>query len=273
MEQVLDWYNNNQTQINDYLINFVTAVLIFWIGGKIARYVGSLSNRMLQARGIDTAVASFVASLVNAVIFAAVIIAALSQVGIETATFVAILGAAGLAIGLSLQGSLSNFASGILITVFRPFKAGDFVEAGGVSGVVKEIQIFSTILTTPDNKYVVLPNAQVTGGAITNYSRHETRRLDLVVGVSYAADLQKTEEVLKSVLDKHELILPEPDKLVAVGALADSSVNFNVRAWVKTADYWTVYFDLNKSIKLELDKNGIEIPFPQMDVHLHKDNA
>ena len=273
MEQVIDWYNNNQSQLNEYLINFISAILIFWIGGKIARYVASLTKKVLEKRGIDKAIASFVSSLVNALIFAAVIIAALSQVGIQTATFVAILGAAGLAIGLSLQGSLSNFASGILITVFRPFKAGDFVEAGGVSGVVKEIQIFSTILTTPDNKYVVLPNAQVTGGAITNFSRHETRRLDLVIGVSYKADLLKTEQVLKDVLAQNELVLPEPSSLVAVSALADSSVNFNVRVWVKTSDYWAVFYDLNKNIKIALDKNDIEIPFPQMDVHLHKESA
>ncbi|WP_017444562.1 mechanosensitive ion channel domain-containing protein [Gayadomonas joobiniege] len=271
MENITTWFNDNQEMLLGYLISFITAILILWIGFKIARYFAGLTTRVLKKRSVDGAVASFVASLVHAIVAAAVIIAALSHVGIQTATFVAILGAAGLAIGLSLQGSLSNFASGILVTVFRPFKAGDFVQAGGVSGVVKEIQIFSTIMTTPDNKYVVVPNSQITGSPITNFSKYDTRRLDLVIGVSYDADLQQTEDLLKSILDNHELVLKDPGYTVGVGELADSSVNFFVRPWVKSSDYWALYYNLHKTIKIELDNAGIGIPFPQMDVHLHKD--
>ncbi|MER2490884.1 mechanosensitive ion channel domain-containing protein [Catenovulum sediminis] len=273
MENIKDWFTDNQGLLLNHLISLVTALLILWLGTKLARYLANACKNILIKKSIDAAVASFVSSLIHAVVVAAVIIAALSHVGIQTATFVAILGAAGLAIGLSLQGSLSNFASGILITIFRPFKAGDFIEAGGVAGVVKEIQIFSTVLTTPDNKYVVVPNAQVTGSPITNYSRHDIRRLDLVVGVSYEADLQKTESVLRDILSKHELVLQDKDFTVGVAALADSSVNFNVRSWVNTADYWTVFYDLNKTIKMELERNDIAIPFPQMDVHLHSEKS
>ncbi|MCU4676591.1 mechanosensitive ion channel [Catenovulum sp. 2E275] len=273
METVTTWFEDNQALLLSYAISLITAILILWIGFKIARLVSSSVSKMLQKKSIDPAVSSFIASIVHALVAAAVIIASLSHVGVQTATFVAILGAAGLAIGLSLQGSLSNFASGILITVFRPFKAGDFIEAGGVAGSVKEIQIFSTIMTTPDNKYVVVPNAQITGSPITNYSRHDTRRLDMVVGVSYSADLQQTETLLKNILDSHPNVLKEPGYTVAVSELASSSVNFVVRPWVKTSDFWPTKFELNKTIKQELDKAGIGIPFPQMDVHLFKQDS
>lgn len=271
METVTEWFENNQDLLISYAISLVTAILILWIGFKIARKISSMINNTMVKKSIDPAVASFVASLSHAIIAAAIIIVALGHVGVQTATFVAILGAAGLAIGLSLQGSLANFASGILITVFRPFKAGDFIEAGGVAGVVKEIQIFSTIMTTPDNKFVVVPNAQVTGSPITNYSRHDTRRLDLVIGVSYSADLQQTEDLLNRILEAHPNVLETPESTVAVSELADSSVNFVVRPWVNTADYWPTKFELTKTIKQELDKANIGIPFPQMDVHLHKE--
>jgi small conductance mechanosensitive channel len=183
---------------------------------------------------------------------------------------VAVIGAAGLAIGLALQGSLSNFAAGVLIVGFRPFKSGDYVEIGGVAGSVDAIQIFQTILTTPDNKMVVVPNASVIGSPITNYSRHATRRIDHVIGVSYGADLKKTQEVIRKTLEADERILKDPGITVGVVALADSSVNFVVRPWVRTEQYWDVYFDTLQAIKEALDAEGIEIPFPQMDVHLNK---
>ena len=273
MEAITKWFEDNQDLLISYAISLVTALLILWIGFKIARLVSSSLKKAMVKKSIDPAVASFAASLTHAIVAAAVIIAALSHVGVQTATFVAILGAAGLAIGLSLQGSLANFASGILITVFRPFKAGDFVEAGGVAGVVKEIQIFSTTLTTPDNKFVVVPNARITGDAITNFSRLDTRRIDMVIGVSYSADLQKTEELLKRVLDEHPNVLKEPGYTVGVSELADSSVNFVVRPWVKTSEFWPTKFALTKQIKQELDLAGIGIPFPQMDVHIHKTDS
>lgn len=271
METVTEWFESNQGLLISYAISLISAILILWIGFKIARKISSMINNAMIKKSIDPAVASFVASLSHAIIAAAIIIVALGHVGVQTATFVAILGAAGLAIGLSLQGSLANFASGLLITVFRPFKAGDFIEAGGVAGVVKEIQIFSTIMTTPDNKFVVVPNAQVTGSPITNYSRHDTRRLDMVIGVSYSADLQQTEDLLNRIVESHPNVLKTPEPTVAVSELADSSVNFVVRPWVNTSDYWPTKFELTKTIKQELDKANIGIPFPQMDVHLHKE--
>lgn len=179
------------------------------------------------------------------------------------------IGAAGLAIGLALQGSLSNFAAGVLIVTFRPFKSGDYVEVAGVAGLVESIQIFSTVLKTTDNKMVVVPNGTVISSPITNFSRHDTRRIDFVIGVSYKSDLQKTKEVLTRIVKADARVLPDPEPTVGVLALADSSVNFVVRPWVKTEDYWSAYFDLMQAIKEGLDQEGIEIPFPQMDVHYH----
>ncbi|MAA72885.1 MAG: mechanosensitive ion channel protein [Bermanella sp.] len=270
----MDFLNNfvieNQAVIQDYGLRILVSVLIIWLGFKFSKLASRWVGRLLERKSIDTAISAFVQSLVRILILIAVIIAGLSHLGIETTTFVTIIGAAGLAIALALQGSLSNFASGILIAGFRPFKAGDYIEAGGVAGVVKEIQIFSTVLTTPDNKRVVIPNAQVTGSAITNYSSNPTRRIDLVIGVAYDADLKETETLLKSILDNHPLILKEPAYTVGVLELADSSVNFAVRPWVNTADFWAVKFELNQTIKQALDNAGIGIPFPQMDVHFHQ---
>lgn len=270
----MDFLNNfvieNQAVIQDYGLRILVSVLIIWLGFKFSKLASRWVGRLLERKSIDTAISAFVQSLVRILILIAVIIAGLSHLGIETTTFVTIIGAAGLAIALALQGSLSNFASGILIAGFRPFKAGDYIEAGGVAGVVKEIQIFSTVLTTPDNKRVVITNAQVTGSAITNYSSNPTRRIDLVIGVAYDADLKETETLLKSILDNHPLILKEPAYTVGVLELADSSVNFAVRPWVNTADFWAVKFELNQTIKQALDNAGIGIPFPQMDVHFHQ---
>jgi small conductance mechanosensitive channel len=202
--------------------------------------------------------------MVRYVIIAFVIIAALSKIGVETTSFVAIIGAAGLAVGLALQGSLSNFASGVLIIALRPFKAGEYIEAAGTGGVVESVQIFSTTLTTADNKYVVVPNSSILSGNIVNYSRKPTRRIDLVVGVSYSADLAKTKAVLEAVLAANSKILPTPAPQIAVAELADSSVNLVVRPWVNGGDYWPVRFELMEAIKNGLDEAGIEIPFPQM---------
>lgn len=270
MDFLNDFVIENQAVIQDYGLRILVSVLIIWLGFKFSKLASRWVGRLLERKSIDTAISAFVQSLVRILILIAVIIAGLSHLGIETTTFVTIIGAAGLAIALALQGSLSNFASGILIAGFRPFKAGDYIEAGGVAGVVKEIQIFSTVLTTPDNKRVVIPNAQVTGSAITNYSSNPTRRIDLVIGVAYDADLKETETLLKSILDNHPLILKEPAYTVGVLELADSSVNFAVRPWVNTADFWAVKFELNQTIKQALDNAGIGIPFPQMDVHFHQ---
>ncbi|AJR07509.1 mechanosensitive ion channel protein [Photobacterium gaetbulicola] len=264
------WVADNQELLIQYGVNILSALVILFIGNIITKSIANGVAKMLRRKDMDEAVVEFLHSLVRYLLFVIVLIAALGRVGVQTASVVAVIGAAGLAVGLALQGSLSNFAAGVLIVAFRPFKSGDFVEIGGVSGSVESIQVFSTILNTPDNKMVVVPNASVIGGPITNYSRHKTRRIDYVIGVSYKSDLQKTKAVLQRVVAAEERVLKDPEPTIGVVALADSSVNFVVRPWVNTSEYWAVYFDLLQAIKEELDKEGIEIPFPQMDVHLNK---
>lgn len=270
MDQFMTWVTENQELILGYTIKFVVALLILIIGKMVANSVAKLLGKGMQKKGVDNAVISFLSAIVKSVIFIAAVLMALSQVGVQTTSFIAILGAAGLAIGLSLQGSLSNMASGVLIILFRPFRSGEYVEAGGVSGSVDEVNIFQTVLKTPDNKVVFVPNAQITSQPITNYSREATRRVDLLIGVSYDADLHKTKEVLESVLAADKRLLKEPAWNVQVHALNSSSVDFIVRPWVKSTDYWPVYWDLMREIKLALDQNGIGIPYPQMDVHFFK---
>lgn len=270
LAQANTWLMDNSDLFVQYGVNIISAVLILFIGNIVVKAVAGSVAKVLKKKEMDNAVVEFIHGLVRYLLFVIVLIAALGRVGVETASVVAVIGAAGLAIGLALQGSLSNFAAGVLIVAFRPFKSGDYVEISGVAGSVEAIQIFQTILKTPDNKMVVVPNSGVIGGAITNYSRHATRRVDMVIGVSYKADLQKTKQVLRATLEKDPRILKDPDMTIGVLALADSSVNFVVRPWVKTEDYWGVYFDSMQAIKEALDANGIEIPFPQMDVHLNK---
>nr|WP_230425587.1 mechanosensitive ion channel domain-containing protein [Saccharobesus litoralis] len=256
----------------DWAINIVIAIAIFVVGRIIAKSVGTYTAKGFAKNNVDAAVASFISNIVYALILAATVLVALGQLGIETTSFVAILGAAGLAVGLALKDSLSNFASGVLIIMLRPFKAGDYVEAGGVAGSVQKIEVFSTTLKTPDNKVVIVPNASITGGSITNFSREETRRIDLVIGVSYDADLKQTKQVLIEQIEAQPLVLKEPAYTVAVSELGDSSVNFVVRPWVKTSDFWKVKFALVENIKIALDDAGINIPYPQMDVHIKKED-
>jgi small conductance mechanosensitive channel len=253
-----------------YGLDVLAAVAILVIGRIASKLISfGVEKAMLKAR-VDKTLAGFTRGLCNILLMVVVIIAALTKLGVDTKSFIAILGAAGLAVGFALQGSLSNFAAGIMLITFKPFKVGDFVEIGGQKGFVREIHIFNTMLDSPDNIRVVIPNGQVTGGNILNYTVNGTRRVDLVIGVSYEDDLQKTELVLKGVLAEDKRILPEPEPVVAVSELADSSVNFVVRPWVKAADYWDVYFDLTAKIKTTLDENGISIPYPQRVVHLNK---
>lgn len=268
MEMLLEFFENNQALIQEYSLRAGVSLLILMVGFKLSKAMAKWIGVLLQRSNMDAAISAFIQSMSRIFILIAVIIAALSHLGIQTTTFVTIIGAAGLAIALALQGSLSNFASGILIAGFRPFKAGDYIETAGVAGVVNEIQIFSTIMTTPDNKRVVVPNAQVTGSAIVNYSANATRRIDLIIGVSYDANLKQCEEIFKRILDNHPLILKEPNYTLGVLELGESSVNFAVRPWVATENFWAVKFELNQSIKVALDEAGIVIPFPQMDVHV-----
>lgn len=251
-----------------YGIKIVLALVVFIVGKWLAKKISGLMKASMLKSGIDATVATFATNLAYGLLLTIVIIAALAQLGIQTASFVAIIGAAGLAVGLALQGSLSNFASGVMIILFRPIKQGDFVEAGGVAGVVKDISIFVTTLTSGDNKTIIIPNSAVIGGAITNYSTQDTRRVDMVVGISYDSDIRKAKQILQEIADADERVLKDPAVTIAVSELADSSVNLVFRPWVETANFWPAKFALTEQVKLRFDQEGIGIPFPQMDVHM-----
>lgn len=255
-----------------YGLQIVAALLIFLIGRWLAGVLSRLVEKGLLKSKVDKTVAKFAKHLTHIGLLVFVVIAALARLGVETTQFAVALGAAGLAIGLALQGSLANFASGFLMIIFRPFKVGDFIEAAGVKGTVKEIQIFNTIIDTPDNVRIIIPNGQVTGGNIMNYTANSTRRVDLVVGVSYEDDLKKAKEVIERVLAGDNRVLKDPAATVAVSELGDSSVNFVVRPWVKVTDYWNAYFDITGKVKVALDKDGISIPYPQRDVHIKSES-
>jgi small conductance mechanosensitive channel len=252
-------------------IKLIAAIAILIIGNIIAKNIRKLILKLMDKKKVDKTISSFISSLTFSAFWIFVILAALSQLGIQTTSFIAVIGAAGLAIGLALQGSLSNFASGFLIILFRPFKVGDYVKAGGVSGSISKISIFTTDFTTPDNKKIIVPNSQIMNGTITNYSAEKTRRVDLTFGVGYETDISKVKDILSNIITGHKHVLKDPEPFVRVGELADSSINFVVRVWTKTEDYWGVFFDLTEQVKNEFDKNGISIPFPQMDVHLIKE--
>lgn len=254
-----------------YGTQIVLTLLVFFIGKWLAGTITRLLEKGLNTRGVDPTVSRFTKNILYYLLLVVVLIAALGQLGVQTASFVAVVGAAGLAIGLALQGSLSNFAAGVLLILFRPFKIGDYVEAGGASGSVREISIFSTILQTPDNKIITVANSSVWGSNITNYSAEPERRVDFVVGVSYSANLDLVRNELKAIAEADERIIQDRGITIGVLALADSSINFAFRVWVKTEDYWAVFFDLNERIKKRFDEVGIEIPFPQMDVHIAKE--
>ncbi len=252
------------------LINIAIAAAILFGGIWLAKQIKKYIVLIMERRNIDALLASFTSNITYVALVAFVIIAALSKLGIQTTSFVAIIGAAGLAVALSLQGSLANFASGVMIIAFRPFKVGDFIEAGGVAGVVEGIQIFSTQMRTGDNKEIIIPNSNITGSNITNYSAKDTRRVDMIFGIGYDDDIKKAKAVLTELIESDERILKEPAALVAVSELGDSSVNFVVRPWVNSADFWGVKFDFTEAVKLRFDQEGISIPYPQQDVHLHK---
>ncbi len=262
----LDWL---RTVGMDLGIKILTALAIFFIGRWVVRLVVKGVRTALQKGEVDVTLERFVCNLVSMALMVVVIIAAISALGIQTASFIAIFGAAGLAVGLALQGSLSNFAAGVLIVLFRPYKVGDWVEAAGVSGSVDSVQILTTILKTGDNKQVIVPNSQIMDSIITNYSAMDTRRVDMVVGVSYDDDLDKVHKTLKELVDAESRILRDPECKIAVSELADSSVNFVVRPWVNSSDYWGVMFDMTEAIKKRFDQEGISFPFPQQDVHIY----
>ncbi len=258
-----------QDLLTVYGLKVIAALAIFVIGKVIAKMIKSGIAKAMTKTKSDPILISFTSNMVYAGLLAFIIIAALGQLGIQTTSFIAILGAAGLAVGLALQGSLSNFAAGVLMIIFRPFKQGDFIEGAGVSGVVEEVHIFNTIMRTGDNKTIIIPNAGLMNGNIINYSSKPTRRLDLVIGIGYDDDIKKAKNILSELMQQESRILKDPAPTLGLLELADSSVNFAVRPWVKSADYWGVHFDLLESIKLRFDKEGISIPYPQQDIHIH----
>ena len=279
MEENLSLFSSSDVEryINDYAIpwgiNIAMAIVIYVIGRIVVGFILSLFRRLMAKSKYDAMLVDFLEAIISAILMLFVIVASLNQLGVDTTSLVAILGAAGLAIGLSLQDSLKNFAAGVMLLVFKPFKSGDFVEAAGTAGTINKIGIFTTTMTTPDNKEIIVPNGGIYSNNITNYSAKETRRVDMVVGIGYDADLRKAKEILNEMVRADERILSEPAPTVAVSELADSSVNFVVRPWVNASDFWGVKFDFTEQVKLRFDQEGISIPFPQMDVHLHKTDS
>jgi len=253
-----------------YGIKVIAAIVVFVVGRWIAKGVTKFAEKVMNKRQVDPTIVSFVANMTYIALLVFVVLAALGQLGIQTTSFIAVIGAAGLAIGLALQGSLANFAAGFLMIIFRPFKVGDYIEGAGTAGTVEAIQIFTTQLKTPDNKTVIIPNAGLTSGNIINWSVKGTRRVDLVMGIGYGDDIDKARTIMADILAKDERVLKDPAPKIAVVELADSSVNFVVRPWVKLEHYWDVYFDTTENIKKSFDAQGISIPFPQRDVHMYE---
>lgn len=253
-----------------YGLKVLLAIAIFFIGKLVAGIVRKAVRAGMTKREVDPTLISFGSSLLYYILMIVVIIAAIQQLGFQTTSLVAIIGAAGLAVGLALQGSLSNFASGVLIILFRPFQVGDVIEAAGQIGSVKEIGILMTTMSSGDNKKIVIPNSGIMGGTITNITANDTRRVDMTVGVSYSDDLDKVEGIILDVLKADKRVLEDPAPQVVVGELADNSVNFTVRPWCKKEDYWGVFFDFQKTIKQRMDDEGVSIPFPQQDVYMHQ---
>ena len=268
-----EWLTKAETILTTFGFKIIAAILIFFVGRWIAKMIqNGLEKGMLKAK-VDAVLVTFTVNMAYAAVMVFVVLAALGQLGVQTTSFIAVLGAAGLAVGLALQGSLSNFAAGVMIIIFRPFKIDDYVEGGGVSGVVKAIHIFTTTLTTPDNKRVIVPNSKMMGDNITNYSAEGTRRVDLTASISYGDSIDKAKTVLMDLLTKDPRVLKDPAPFVGVSAMAESSVDFAVRPWVKVENYWDVFFALNEAIKKQFDVEGLSIPFPQRDVHLYKHDA
>jgi len=253
-----------------YGIRIIAALAILIVGRWIAGWLKGLTSRIFARRNVDPTIVSFVGHLTYIGLLTFVVIAALAQLGIQTTSFIAVIGAAGLAIGLALQGSLANFAAGFLMIIFKPFKAGDYIEGGGAAGVVEKIEMFTTTLTTVDNKVVIIPNSKMMGDNITNFSSKEKRRVDLDFIVSYGEDIDKVRACIRDVIGKEARILKEPEAEILVRQLADSGVIFQVRSWVKSADYWGVYFDGIEAVKKRFQAQGITIPFPQRDVHVYE---
>lgn len=256
-----------------FAINVGIAIAIYIIGFWIVNRLVAVCGKAMSLRNIDEALKNFLLAILNTVLKFVVLLAAIDTLGVPTTSLLAVLGAAGLAVGLALKDSLSNFASGVMLIVFKPFTIGHFVETAGIGGVVEKITVFNTIFRTPDNKEIIVPNSQIYGGTIVNVSAKPTRRVDMVFGIGYDDDMKKAREIMLEVINADERVLKDPAVVVAVNELADSSVNFVVRPWVNSADYWAVKWDLTENIKAAFDANGISIPYPQQDVHMHQVNG
>ena len=252
-----------------YGLKVLAAIAVLILGRWVAKGLTGFTEKIMNKRQVDPTVVSFVANMTYIGLLVFVVLAALGQLGIQTTSFIAVIGAAGLAIGLALQGSLSNFAAGFLMIIFRPFKVGDFIEGAGVAGTVEKIQIFTTQLKTPDNKTIIIPNAKLSGDNIVNFSAKGTRRVDMVFGIGYGDDMDKARKIITDVIDNDHRVLKDPPPKIAVLALGDSSVDFAVRPWVKVSDYWDLWFDVTETIKKRFDADGVSIPFPQRDVHVY----
>lgn len=253
-----------------YGLKVLAAIAILVVGRWIAKLITNVIRKMMQKGEVDSTISKFVGNIVYIALMAFIVLAALSQLGIQTTSFIAVLGAAGLAIGLALQGALSNFAAGFLMIIFRPIRVGDYIEGAGTAGTVEEIGIFTTTLVTPDNKTVIIPNAALTGDNIVNYTLKGTRRVDMVMGIGYEDDIDKAKQIMQDIIAEDERIFKDPAPQIGMVELADSSVNFVVRPWTKATDYWGVYMETTEKIKKAFDANGINIPYPQRDVHIYQ---
>lgn len=270
MEEIRDWISVNGV---DWGIKIAVAIAIFIVGKIIARIIANLIQKALRKGGTDEMLIGFLGNITYGVLLVAVVLAAVDTLGVNVTSLMAILGAAGLAVGLALKDSLGNFAAGVMIIIFRPFKIGDYVDAGGAAGTVDEIGLFATLMHTPDNKRIIVPNGAIIGGNITNVSALPTRRVDLVFGIGYDDNIGQARDIIMGLLEADERVLADPAPAVTVGELGDSSVNLNVRPWVKAEDYWGLYFDLLENVKIRFDEAGISIPFPQQDVYMHEVKA
>ena len=270
MDQINEYYKMGLDMLVMYVPKIVTAILVFVIGLWIVKFLVSGFNKASRKSKMDASLQKFLSSLFGMTLKILVVISVISMLGVETTSFVAILGAAGLAVGFALQGSLSNFAGGVLILIFKPFKVGDFIEGAGHAGSVHSIEVLATTLKTPDNKTIIIPNGQLSGSSIINYSTEEKRRVDFVFGISYGDDMAKAKNIIQSVVSADERIHKDPEPFIVVSNLGDSSVDITLRVWVNTPDYWAVYFATTEKVKAAFDKEKISIPFPQMDIHQYQ---
>ena len=270
MDELLNSGTMLPALLMDFGLKLGVALIVLVIGLWVIKILLSMVRKLMEKRNTDPSLRGFLISILSIALKIMLVVSVIGQLGIETTSFIAVLGAAGLAIGMALSGTLQNFAGGAMILIFKPFKIGDYIEAQGHAGTVNEIQIFNTILKSPDNKTIIIPNGGLSTGSMINYSTETSRRVDWTFGIAYGDDASKAQELLKSMLSSDARVLSDPAPFVEVSELADSSVNFATRAWVKSENYWGLYFDMNKRVYEEFEKSGLSIPYPQMDVHLDK---